>query len=99
MIQHVYPLNDIRPHRFGCHAYCECDPQLIWTQDDQLIIVHRAFDWRDFYEQLEGYQRIAMNNVLTAGSWTGYKGLERLIESIGEKDMEKYFSPPWMDQP
>lgn len=48
---HVTPLNDLKSHT--CARYCRCLPRVI-APDDHLsreIVVHNAFDGREFAEE------------------------------------------------
>lgn len=59
-VQHVYPLNDLKPHVIACvyNVYedhitcpCSCEPRIERTQDGRITIVtHSSFDGREGVE-------------------------------------------------
>lgn len=54
MIQfwHVEPTNDIKPHSTG-HAdaaNCQCKPRTETQPNGNIVVVHNAWDGREFYE-------------------------------------------------
>lgn len=62
-MQHVFPVNDVKPHTFAGTS-CECNPNIAIDQFGNHIIIHNAFDFRDFKEQLGNYQHHALKNVM-----------------------------------
>lgn len=48
MWQHVYPVNDHKPHDTDS-LYCLCQPEIDWTN---MIIVHNAWDLREAQEYI-----------------------------------------------
>lgn len=47
---HVYPLNDAKEH-VQRGEYCHCAPQVRKQEDGSVVVVHNAYDGREFYEQ------------------------------------------------
>jgi len=51
---HVYPINDIKKHKFGS-TDCDCGPDMEFTDDGDMMIVHKYFDRvkRELTEKIE----------------------------------------------
>ena len=49
---HVYPLNDRREHVLSVN--CPCKPE-VEVEGAIVIVTHRAWDHRDFFEELEAF--------------------------------------------
>ena len=46
---HVTPTNDLKPHN-TFSDYCRCKPRVEWQNNGHRIIIHNAYDGRDFFE-------------------------------------------------
>ena len=49
--QHVYPVNDLKPHDTDTPFNCECEPEIDWANH---IVIHNAWDLREVDEYLKG---------------------------------------------
>lgn len=47
---HVVPVDDLKPHsRDG--EYCACQPEVRTVESGNRLVIHNAYDGREFYEQ------------------------------------------------
>lgn len=65
-MNHVFPCNDLKPHKLD-GVNCECGPRLVrfpaggdaclcaldHSALAEAVVVHRAFDHREFFEEAE----------------------------------------------
>lgn len=51
-IQHVYPVNDARPHDTESGP-CDCGPVLKILGNGDSLVVHNAWDGREIFEELD----------------------------------------------
>jgi hypothetical protein len=49
MMQHIYPLNDLREHELDGTS-CPCGVEVDWENG---LVIHAAFDHREIVEQAE----------------------------------------------
>lgn len=49
MMQHIYPLNDLREHELNGTS-CLCGVEVDWENG---LVIHAAFDHREIIEQAE----------------------------------------------
>ena len=54
---HIIPLNDLKPH-IESGTYCPCAPYIKREPPNELVI-HNAFDGREFYEQIKDDKSLA----------------------------------------
>ncbi len=52
-INHVYPVNDARPHDTESGGTCECEPKVEFLDNGDTLVIHNAWDGREIIEQLE----------------------------------------------
>ena len=52
MIQHVYPVKDVFPHKLDGFP-CECIPEFETDEQGNILIIHNAYDGRDIIEEVE----------------------------------------------
>lgn len=50
MIQHVIPLNDLKPHEET--SLCNCYPKIV-MENGNMIFVHNSYDKRELVEQVK----------------------------------------------
>ena len=50
-IYHVKPENDLKPHSLSAALPCECKPRNEKQPNGDTLIIHNAWDGREFYEQ------------------------------------------------
>lgn len=50
MIQHIYPLNDLKEHETNGEN-CWCEPTEEEIANNGLLIIHNSADGRELYEQ------------------------------------------------
>lgn len=48
---HVLPLNDLKEHTQSDD--CECHPKIEYVGEGGKVVVHNAYDGREFWEQWE----------------------------------------------
>lgn len=51
---HVEPTNDLKPHNTGSD-YCRCMPRIELVDGGGKVVVHSAWDGREFYEEKKEY--------------------------------------------
>lgn len=49
-IYHVYPLNDIKEHITEATKDCDCNPEIQYQDNGNIIVVHTSFDGRENFE-------------------------------------------------
>lgn len=47
---HVVPVDDLQPHN-TFSDYCKCSPRIEYQPDGGRVIVHNAYDGREFFEE------------------------------------------------
>jgi hypothetical protein len=52
-IVHVVPVDDLRPHRFG--SDCECQPRVECDVNSDFVVVHHAWDAREYFDLDPGH--------------------------------------------
>ena len=52
---HVYPLDDLKPHKVEGGYDCECMPRIQKQENGALVIVHNAWDRREWDEEDHKY--------------------------------------------
>lgn len=53
-IYHILPVNDLKPHK-DAGKYCACQPAISENHDNtgHTLVIHNAYDGREFFEQDE----------------------------------------------
>lgn len=66
-VYHIHPINDLEEHFLECvypaigMPYCPCKCAPTWRQEgDALLIIHNAFDKREYVERMIEQLRIAL---------------------------------------
>lgn len=49
MIQHIYPLNDLKEHDTES-TICECNPNTEILENGDILIIHNSYDGREGLE-------------------------------------------------
>ena len=49
---HVTPINDLKPHT-ETGERCKCEPRIEVEENGNKLVVHNAYDGREFYETKE----------------------------------------------
>lgn len=48
---HILPTNDIKEHEET--TTCECNPQVEIQDNAEILVIHNAFDGREYFERIE----------------------------------------------
>lgn len=48
MIQHIYPVNDLKEHVI--ESSCECNPSIQILENGDILIIHNSYDGREGLE-------------------------------------------------
>jgi len=59
MIYHILPINDIKEHEES--TTCACSPKIEIIETGDIIVVHNAYDGREYIEELTSIDNAPRN--------------------------------------